>query len=43
LLKNDIIPEKLPAEEDIRKLEKKVKNNEKELAENSKKQLKYTK
>ncbi len=41
LAKNMIIPEKLPAEEDIKKLERKVKKDEKEIANNSKhKQIK---
>lgn len=37
LLKNDIIPEKLPPEEDIKKLERRIKSGEKELANKSKK------
>ena len=36
LLEDDIIPENLPPEEDLKKLERKIKNNEKELADNSK-------
>lgn len=36
LAKNKIIPENLPAEEDIKKLEKKVKNDEQNLAEATK-------
>ncbi len=36
LAKNKIIPENLPAEEDIKKLERKVKKNEKIIADNSK-------
>ena len=39
LLKDNIVPEKLPPEEDLKKLEKRVKKNEKELASNSKKKL----
>ena len=37
LLEDDIVPEKLPPEEDIKKLERKVKGNEKKLAQDSKK------
>jgi len=36
LMKNDIIPEELPPEEDIKKLERRVKKREKELALKSK-------
>lgn len=36
LIKNDIVPEELPPEEDIRKLERRVKSNEKKLADSSK-------
>jgi hypothetical protein len=35
--KDNIVPEELPAEEDIKRLEKKVKKEEKRLANNSKK------
>ncbi|MCK5107285.1 MAG: DNA damage-inducible protein D [Nanoarchaeota archaeon] len=38
LIKNDIIPENLAPEEDIKKLERKVKIGEKELASNSKRE-----
>lgn len=37
LLKNDIVPEDLPPEEDIKKLERRVKSNEKKLEQRSKK------
>jgi DNA-damage-inducible protein D len=37
LAKNKIIPENLPAEEDIRKLERRVKKEEKQIAQSSKK------
>lgn len=37
LLEDDIIPENLPAQEDIKKLEQKIQKNEKRLAKNSKK------
>ncbi|MDP2749861.1 MAG: DNA damage-inducible protein D [Nanoarchaeota archaeon] len=40
LAKNKIIPENLPPEEDIKKLERKVKKDEKVIATSSKKQLK---
>ena len=36
LAKNNIVPENLPAEEDIKKLEKRVKNDEKNIADASK-------
>lgn len=36
LAKNNIIPEKLPAEEDIKKLERRVKKDEKKIAHSSK-------
>jgi DNA-damage-inducible protein D len=36
LLEDDIVPEKLPPEEDIKKLERKIKSNEKRLAQQSK-------
>jgi DNA-damage-inducible protein D len=39
MLKNNIVPENLPPEEDIKKLERKVKSNEKKLANNSKKNI----
>ncbi|MFC1697060.1 DNA damage-inducible protein D [Nanoarchaeota archaeon] len=39
LLEDDIVPENLLPEEDIRKLEKRVKKGEKELASNSKKKI----
>ncbi len=39
LLENSIMPEKLPPEEDIRKLNRRVKNNEKKLENKSKKRL----
>lgn len=39
LIKNEIVPEKLPPEEDIKKLEKRVRNNEQKLAQNSKRKL----
>jgi len=39
LLKNKIVPENLPPEEDIQKLQKKVKNEEKDIADSSKKRL----
>jgi len=32
LIKNDIVPEKLPPEEDIKKLERKVKTDEKKIS-----------
>jgi len=35
LIEDDIVPEKLPAEEDLKKLERKVKSNEKKLAQQS--------
>ncbi len=35
LLKNNIVPEKLPAEEDIKKLERRVKSDKKEIANQS--------
>ncbi len=37
LLEDNIVPEELPAEEDIKKLERKVISNEKKLENNSKK------
>ena len=40
MLKNKITPEKLPPEEDIKKLERRVKSNEKKLANAVKKKLK---
>jgi len=39
LLEDDIIPENLPAEEDIKKLERRVKKDEKTLEEKSRKRL----
>ena len=39
LLEDDIIPENLPAEEDIKKLERRVKKDEKTLEEKSRKKL----
>jgi len=39
LLEDDIIPENLPAEEDIKKLKRRVKNDEKTLEEKSRKRL----
>ena len=39
LLEDDIIPEKLPPEEDIKKVERKVKKGEKELASKTKKEI----
>jgi DNA-damage-inducible protein D len=39
LVKNKIVPEELPPEEDIKKLERKVKDNEKKLAKVSKKKI----
>jgi len=39
LVKNNIVPEELPPEEDIKKLERKVKDNEKKLAKVSKKKI----
>jgi DNA-damage-inducible protein D len=40
LLKNDIVPEELPPEEDLKKLERRVKSNEKKLEKASKRKLK---
>lgn len=40
LLKRDINPEELPPEEDIRKLERRVKKDEKKIAEGSRKRIK---
>ena len=40
LLEDNIIPENLPPEEDIQKLERRVKKNEKKLAIKSKKKKK---
>lgn len=40
LLEDDIIPENLPLEEDIKKLERRVKKGENQLAEKSKRKLK---
>jgi len=40
MLKNKIVPEELPPEEDIKKLQRKIKNNEKKLENKSKKELK---
>jgi len=36
LAKNNIIPENLPPEEDIKKLERKIKRNEKQIANSPK-------
>lgn len=36
MIKNDIVPENLPVEEDIKKLERKVRKDEKTIADNSK-------
>lgn len=40
LINNDIFPEALPPEEDVKKLERRVKKDEKQLADNSRKKLK---
>jgi len=39
LLEEDIVPENLPPEEDLKKLERRVKNNEKKIARQSKEKL----
>ncbi len=39
LLKNEIVPEKLPPEEDLKKLERRVKKNEKQLPNKSIKKI----
>jgi DNA-damage-inducible protein D len=39
MLKNNIVPENLPPEEDIKKLERRIKKGEKHLAEKSKRKL----
>jgi len=36
LIESNIIPENLPPEEDIKKLERRVKNDEKKIADNNK-------
>jgi len=36
---NNIFPEALPPEEDVKKLERRVKKDEKQLADNSRKKL----
>ncbi|MFA4956718.1 MAG: DNA damage-inducible protein D [Candidatus Methanoperedens sp.] len=42
LLNNDIFPEALPPEEDVKKLERRVKKDEKQLADNSRNKLKLS-
>jgi len=43
LVKNKIVPEELPPEEDIKKLERRVKSSDKKLGENSTKEVKWLK